>query len=110
MPWAAFFIFCLMFGGLFIGLPALAIWTHHRRKMEELKIQRQVAADRNVQTQLDTIRADIQSLRDTTLQYDLSFDTNLQQVERRLAALERQKITLPAEEETQTNVLYGGRG
>jgi hypothetical protein len=104
----AMFIF---FFGLFIGLPGVAIWAHHRRKMEELKIQQQLMVDKNVQAQLDAIRAEIQSLRDTTLQYDLSFDTNLQEMERRLHALERQSSSRPmtTEEATQPNVLLGGR-
>jgi hypothetical protein len=65
--------------------------------------------DKNVQGQLDAIRAEIQSLRDTTLQYDLSFDTNLQQMERRLNAMERQSHSLTTEVSTQSNVLLGGR-
>lgn len=99
----------LFAGALCIGLPFFAIWTHHRRKMEELKIQQRVAVDRNVQGQLDDIRSEIQSLRDTALQYDLSFDTNLQQMEQRLAALERQSRPIASEEATQPNYLMGGR-
>jgi hypothetical protein len=110
MEWFLIGMFIFFFG-LFVGLPGLAIWAYHRRKMEELKIQQRVMVDRNVQGQLDAIRAEIQSLRDTTLQYDLSFDTNLQQMERRLHALERQSPSRPmtTEEATQPNVLLGGR-
>jgi hypothetical protein len=99
----------LFSAALFIGLPAFAIWTYHKRKMEELKIQQRVMVDRNIQTQLDAVRDEIKSLRDTTLQYDLSFDTNLQQMERRLLALERQNRAMTPEEATQSNILFGGR-
>jgi hypothetical protein len=99
----------LFSAALFIGLPAFAIWTYHRRKMEELKIQQRVMVDRNIQSQLDAVRDEIKALRDTALQYDISFDTNLQQMERRLIALERQARAIAPEEATQPNVLFGGR-
>lgn len=109
-----FLIASIIMGTLFasalcIGLPAFALWSHHRRKMEELKIQQRIVTDKNVQGQLDAIRSEVQALRDTALQYDLSFDTNLQQMEQRLAVLERQSRALPSEESTQPNFLMGGR-
>ncbi|MCS6777482.1 MAG: hypothetical protein RMJ43_12835 [Chloroherpetonaceae bacterium] len=101
LPWAILAIFLLMFGGLFIFLPSFAIWTYHRRKMEELQLQRNATAERQLQAQLDALRAEIQSLRDTTLQYDLSFDTALQRLEARVAQLERQRAHTSVDEATQ---------
>jgi NhaP-type Na+/H+ or K+/H+ antiporter len=85
-----------------ISIPILAIWLYHRRKMEEIKTQRQAAIQGNIEKEFASIRAEIQALRETTMQYDLSFDSALQRVERRLDALERIRM------EPQ-NVTLGGR-
>jgi uncharacterized protein YlxW (UPF0749 family) len=67
----------------------LAMFMHHRRKMEELrqKSQRLIASD--IQAEFEKLRGEIRDLRDVSMQYDLSFDTALQQMEHRLAHLER---------------------
>jgi hypothetical protein len=71
------------------SIPLIALFQHHRRKMEELrqKEQRLIAAD--IQAEFEKLRAEIRDLRDVTMQYDLSFDTALQQMEHRVAHLER---------------------
>ena len=103
--------FAIIFGVPAIGvvaIPFALIWTHHRRKMEELKMQRQRNLTQDVQAQFDALRAEIRDLRDTTMQYDLSFDTALHRVESRLAQLERPEITHTTDT-PQQNTLYGGR-
>lgn len=72
------------------SIPTLLIWTNHKRKMEELKMQRQRMIADDVRSEFAAIRAEIRDLRDTTMQYDLSFDTALQQMERRMSQVERQ--------------------
>ena len=67
----------------------MLIWTHHRRKMEELRMQRGRIVSEDIRTEFATIRAEIRDLRDTAMQYDLSFDTALQQMDRRMNKLER---------------------
>jgi hypothetical protein len=74
-----------------LSIPLLAIWTHHRRKMEEIRLRRETNISDAVRAEFAAVRAEIQSLRDTSMQYDLSFDTNLQQLERRVAQMERQQ-------------------
>lgn len=98
MPWLVLLIVVLLpiMGAL--SIPLLAIWTHHKRKMEELTQRRQQAQSDDVRAELADLRADLKNLRDTTMQYDLSFDTNLQHIDRRLGQLERQvRVSAPAD-------------
>jgi len=74
----------------FLAIPLLAIWTHHKRKMEELAQRRQQTINMDLRAEFDAVRAEIRSLRDTTMQYDLSFDATLQNLELRMVQLERQ--------------------
>jgi hypothetical protein len=82
---------------MLVGVPLLGvssiipmlIWTHHRRKMEELRMQRGRIMTEDIRTEFASIRAEIRDLRDTSMQYDLSFDTAMQQMERRVNKLER---------------------
>ena len=73
-----------------LSIPLLAIWTHHQRKMEELAQKRQRIMNDDVRAEFSALRAEIKSLRDTTMQYDLSFDTTMQHLDRRVGQLERQ--------------------
>lgn len=101
---------------LLIGVPLIGvssiipmlIWTHHRRKMEEIRMQGTRIIAEDIRTEFATIRAEIRDLRDTSMQYDLSFDTALQQMERRVNKIERATFLGP-ESATQHNVSLGGR-
>ena len=99
-----------------VGAPAvaiscvipLAIWTHHRRKMEELRMKGGRILTEDIRTEFATIRAEIRALRDTSMQYDLSFDTALQQMERRINRIEKSGYT-ESESQTLHNISLGGR-
>jgi uncharacterized protein YlxW (UPF0749 family) len=101
---------------LVVGVPALGvtatvpllIWTYHRRKMEELRLKGGRIMTEDIRTEFATLRAEIRDLRDTTMQYDLSFDTALQQMERRVEKLERSG-RVDSEAPTFNNVSLGGR-
>ena len=101
---------------LLIGVPLLGIssivpmliWTHHRRKMEELRMKGGRIVAEDIRTEFATIRAEIRDLRDTSMQYDLSFDTALQQMDRRVNKIERTAYR-ETEAPTQHNVSLGGR-
>ena len=101
---------------LVIGIPLLGIattvplliWTYHRRKMEELRMKGGRIMAEDIRTEFATLRAEIRDLRDTTMQYDLSFDTALQQMERRVEKLERTG-RVDSEAPTYNNVSLGGR-
>lgn len=71
------------------AIPPMLIWTHHRRKMEELRMQRGRVMAEDIRTEFAAIRTEIRDLRDTSMQYDLSFDTAMQQMERRMNKMER---------------------
>jgi hypothetical protein len=100
---------------LCVGVPILAIftipfyliWTSHRRKMVELNLQRQRLIADDIRAEFAAIREEIRELRDTTMQYDLSFDTAMHQMERRLSHVERQTRTL-TETPAQQNITLGG--
>jgi hypothetical protein len=81
----------------FFGIPLSAIWGHNRRKMMELKMRMTQGDDASVRAAIEALRAEVKSLRDTTMQYDISFDSALQRVESRVDRMERR--VLPAESE-----------
>ncbi|HLJ56884.1 MAG TPA: hypothetical protein VKT77_17725 [Chthonomonadaceae bacterium] len=91
--------------GIFSIVPLL-IWTHHRRKIEEIRLKGGRAIAEDIRTEFATIRAELHDLRDTCMQYDLSFDTALQQMERRVSKIERSAF-LASESPTQHNVSVG---
>lgn len=90
-----FAILCMFIGLplILLSIPFTLIWTHHRRKMTELRLQREIVVNQQVQAQLDAVRAEIQALRDTATQYDMSFDSSLERMERRVQLLETQRVS-----------------
>lgn len=72
---------------LIFGIPILAVWTEHQRKMIKLKSEMGQGTD-NVRHELEEIKRQISSLRDTTTGYDISFDTALQRLEGRMNTVE----------------------
>ena len=107
-----FEILTLMLVGVpLVGVSAIIpmlIWTHHRRKMEELRMKGNRLVTEDIRTEFAAIRAEIRDLRDTSMQYDLSFDTALQQMERRVNKIERGSY-LDTEASMHHNVKLGGR-
>ena len=100
----------VMIVGIVFSIPLMLIWTFHKRKMEEIRLKRQGMMTEEVRAEFAALRAELASLRDTSMQYDLSFDTSLQRLERRVEHVERQArlqmdITPPSE-----SVTLGGRG
>ena len=92
-----------------VSIPLLMIWTHHKRKMEELALERQQAMTADVRAEFAALRAEIKTLRDTAMQYDLSFDTNMQHLDRRVGQLERQANVRASSDTGVTQNLYNGR-
>jgi len=93
-----------------VTIPLAAMMMHHRRKMEELRIKNSHVVAADIQAEFDKLRAEIRDLRDVSMQYDLSFDTALQQVEHRLVNLEKPHHTpmQHSQEPTQESVYRSG--
>jgi hypothetical protein len=83
------------------SVPLLAIWTHHRRKMEELRLRLPGGGDQGVRAEIDALRQEVRALRDTCTQYDLSFDTALQRMEQRVQGIERRVSVVQPENDLQ---------
>ncbi|MCS6777483.1 MAG: hypothetical protein RMJ43_12840 [Chloroherpetonaceae bacterium] len=79
------------------SIPIVAILTRHRQKMLELQLRLRQHQDTNLRETVEQLRAEVQSLRDTALQYDLSFDTALQRLEARVTQLERRSRSVAEE-------------
>lgn len=73
---------------LIFGIPIIAILTSHMRNMAQMKLDAQQKGDARLLAEIEQLRKEFASLRDTATQYDLSFDTALQRVEGRLGSIE----------------------
>jgi hypothetical protein len=92
------------------GIPLSVIWTSHRRKMMELQLKLKQQGSSDVQGSINSLREEVRQLRDTTMQYDLSFDAAMQRMEQRVEGLERRVSTQPTtavQESTPQNVVIG---
>ena len=91
-----------MNGGEIIGLVTVicifgatvsGIWASHRRKALELQLRLRGEGSGNVRAEMEALQQEMRTLRDTTMQYDLSFDTALQRIEQRVENIERRAIS-----------------
>jgi hypothetical protein len=71
------------------GIPIVAIWTSHKQKIVEMQMKLLQQGDASVHASIEALRQEVQQLKDTTMQYDLSFDNALQRMEQRVEGLER---------------------
>ena len=74
---------------LVLSIPLFALWSYHRRKVLELEMQGRGQGEGSARAEMDALRQEMRMLRDTSTQYDLSFDTALQRMEQRVAGVER---------------------
>lgn len=74
---------------IFGVIPVSVIWTHHRRKMLELQLRLRQDGDSGVRAALEALRQEVRMLKETTTEYDISFDNALQRMEQRVDNLER---------------------
>lgn len=82
---------------LVFGIPLSAIWTTHLRKMAELQLQMRHQTSNVSNNEMEALRQEVRALRETSMQYDLSFDTALQRMEQRVETLERRNVTPTAD-------------
>ena len=90
--------------GLFVMLPGMSIWTSHKRKMLELQLRMRGETDSNLRGELSAMRDEIRSLRDTSMQYDISFDTALQNMDRRIGSVEQRVNQISGENSNSVNI------
>ena len=72
-----------------MGIPFYLIWTYHRRKVEEIRAQRQIQIAEETRAAIQGLREEFNALRDTTTQYDMSFDTAMHRLESRIGNVEK---------------------
>ena len=93
-----------LLGGMVLSIPLYALWTFHKRKLEEIKARQRSTIDKATMEAIDGLRKEMASLRDTTTQYDMSFDTALRRLESRVAHIEQR-----VNSETPASVMQGHR-
>ena len=84
----------LIFGGGGVLKGILDSMNRTRIELAQLKAQQQGSGGQEVallRQELAALREEVHSLRDTSTQYDLSFDTALQRMEQRVAHVEQQQ-------------------
>ncbi len=75
------------------SVPIAAILTTHYRKVLELKLRLKGQGSESVRAEVEALRQEVRALRDTTMQYDLSFDAALDRMESRVGSIERMAAT-----------------
>lgn len=79
----------IIFTGMIGALGFTAILTEHHKNIVKMRLQQGKQGDASTEAALQAMREEIRALRDTSMQYDLSFDTALQRMEQRMSAMER---------------------
>ena len=80
-----------------LAIPWYAISTYHKRKLEEIRARQQVDIAQETRVAIEALRGEIAALRDTTTQYDVSFDTALNRLDSRMGHLETRMRTVESE-------------
>lgn len=87
------------------SVPLAAILSHHRQQMARFQGGAGRGMFEELRAEIDMLRQEVRSLRDTSTQYDLSFDTALQRMDDRVEKLEKARIGQQAQPEEQTVML-----
>jgi hypothetical protein len=74
---------------MLLSIPIYGIYAYNRRKVDELKARQSVQIAEETRLALEGLRKEIAALRDTTTEYDVSFDTALHRIESRVAHMEQ---------------------
>ncbi len=90
MPIAVFILLLGVLPMMFLAIPLYALWSHHHRQMELLRLQQKGNVSEPVRAELNALREELKQLRDTSMSYDISFDSALQRMEQRVANVELQ--------------------
>jgi hypothetical protein len=87
--------------GLVLMVPITWIVTNHRRKLEEMRMHHSVAVAEETRLAIEAVRKEVAALRDTTTEYDMSFDTALHRMESRMGNIEQRVLQVERVQEGQ---------
>lgn len=74
--------------GVALIVPVLAMTQKHRREMAMLELEKQRKSNEEILKQIEALRQEIAELRQTTTQFDMSLQANLENLLERVRALE----------------------
>ncbi len=81
-------IVCIVGPVLFVPITAMVL--KHRKEMLEMELERRRLSNQEVVAQIEAIRQELAQLRDTSTQYDMSLQANLEMLQERVRLLEQQ--------------------
>ena len=79
----------LVLVGMILAIPWLAISTYHKRKLEEIRSKQKIEINEETRAAIEALRKEMAALRDTTTQYDVSFDSALNRLDSRMEHMEQ---------------------
>jgi len=81
-------IVCIFGPMLFIPITAMVL--KHRKEMIQMELERRRLSNQEVIAQIEALRQELAQLRDTSTQYDMSLQANLEMLQERVRMLEQQ--------------------
>lgn len=97
----------LMIPIMALTIPLVAIWTKHLQKIEELRLKAKGQLSEEVKAELQQMQEQIQSLRNTSTKFDMSFDAALERLEQRMGRVEMRQGVSAATETTAHQTVVG---
>jgi predicted nucleic acid-binding Zn-ribbon protein len=73
---------------LFMSITAMVL--KHRKEMLQMELERRRLSNQEVVAQIEALRQELAQLRDTSTQYDMSLQANLEALQERVRMLEQQ--------------------
>lgn len=71
-------------------IPITAMVLKHRKEMVQLELEKRRLNHQEIAKQIEALRQEIAHLRETSTQFDLSLQANLENLQERVRALEQQ--------------------
>ncbi len=71
-------------------IPITAMVLKHRKEMLQMELERRRLGNQEVIAQIEALRQELAQLRDTSTQYDMSLQANLEMLQERVRLLEQQ--------------------
>ena len=85
--------------GILLMIPLYAIRAWHLQKIAAIKANQQVSIAEETRSAINQLRQEVAALRDTTTQYDLSFDSAMHRMESRIGHIENGSKTISREDQ-----------